>query len=185
MPASYLVIPSAFGDLGLVWGSIDGRTKVVRVMLPARRRGVVRRIREVFPEAVEASTPAIDRVADGITRFLGGEPVTFRLSTAAIELCPPFQQRVLEAEHGIPRGSVSTYGRIARHLGAPRAARAVGQGLARNPTPIIVPCHRAIRSDGGLGGYRGGARMKRALLELEGIEFTRAGKVQEGTRFHY
>jgi len=72
---------------------------------------------------------------------------------------------------------VSTYGRIARKLGLPRAARAVGNALARNPFPLIIPCHRAVRFDGSLGGYAGGVRMKKMLLELEGVEFDRHGRV--------
>ncbi|MBE9507936.1 MAG: MGMT family protein, partial [Chloroflexi bacterium] len=68
-------------------------------------------------------------------------------------------------------------GRIARHLGVKGGARAVGRALARNPFPIVIPCHRAIRSNGELGGYQGGLEMKRALLEGEGIEFTQRGKV--------
>jgi methylated-DNA-[protein]-cysteine S-methyltransferase len=62
-------------------------------------------------------------------------------------------------------------------LGKPSAARAVGRALATNPFPIIIPCHRAVRSDGSLGGYQGGLAMKRALLEMEGVEFDARGRV--------
>ena len=72
---------------------------------------------------------------------------------------------------------MSTYGRLAGQLGLSKASRAVGNSLARNPFPIVIPCHRAVRSDGELGGYQGGAGMKRALLEMEGIEFLQSGKV--------
>ena len=89
----------------------------------------------------------------------------------------PFEQGVLRAEHGIPRGKVSTYQRIARHLGSAQAARAVGTALAHNPFPIIVPCHRAIRSDGTLGGFQGGVEMKRVLLEMEGGLIDGSGRV--------
>ncbi|MEE9618423.1 MAG: MGMT family protein [Anaerolineae bacterium] len=95
----------------------------------------------------------------------------------ALERCSEFQRRVLLAEHRIPRGWVSTYGRIAIRVGVPGGARAVGGALARNPFPIIIPCHRAIRSDGQLGGFQGGLRMKQSLLELEGIEVAQTGKV--------
>jgi methylated-DNA-[protein]-cysteine S-methyltransferase len=90
----------------------------------------------------------------------------------------------LRAEHGIPRGSVSTYQLIAAHLGRPKGGRAVGNALANNPFPIIIPCHRAFRSDRSLGGYQGGLAMKRALLEKEGIGFDRTGRVQ-AMRWHY
>ena len=95
----------------------------------------------------------------------------------ALERCSEFQKRVLLAEYGIPRSWISTYGRIARHLRIPGGARAVGGALSRNPFPIIIPCHRAIRANGELGGYRGGLKMKRALLEFEGIELSQAGRV--------
>ena len=99
------------------------------------------------------------------------------LDGIALEKCSEFQQRVLLAVHKIPRGWVSTYGRIARSLGIPGGARAVGRALSRNPFPIIIPCHRAIRANGELGGFRGGLKMKQALLELEGVEFSQTGKV--------
>jgi methylated-DNA-[protein]-cysteine S-methyltransferase len=72
---------------------------------------------------------------------------------------------------------VSTYKRIAGHLGIPNGARVIGNALARNPFPIIIPCHRAVRTDGSLGGYQGGVKMKRTLLEMEDVEFSDKGKV--------
>jgi methylated-DNA-[protein]-cysteine S-methyltransferase len=80
-------------------------------------------------------------------------------------------------EYSIPRGKISTYARIAAALGMPRGARAVGYSLANNPFPLVIPCHRAVRSDGTLGGFQGGLSMKRALLECEGIPFTVSGRV--------
>jgi methylated-DNA-[protein]-cysteine S-methyltransferase len=123
-------------------------------------------------------------LGERVQHFLGGDAVDFDLGLLALGRCSPFQRKVLLAEHGIPRGWVSTYGRIARHVGVPGGARAVGGALSRNPYPVIVPCHRAIRSDGQLGGFQGGRRMKRALLELEGVEFGPAGRVLTG-RFYY
>jgi methylated-DNA-[protein]-cysteine S-methyltransferase len=123
------------------------------------------------------SCPAVEKLAGKLERFLRGETVNFDLNIIALEDCSRFQKRVLLAEYGIPRGWVSTYGRIARRLRVPRGARAVGTALARNPFPIVIPCHRAVRSDGALGGFRGGLKMKRALLEMEGREFSRTGKV--------
>ena len=98
--------------------------------------------------------------------------------------CSPFQRRVLLAEQAIPRGRLSTYGRLARHLGAPRAARAVGGALARNPFPIVIPCHRAIRGDGSVGGFQGGMALKRRLLEYEGHVISAAGEVLD-PRYHF
>jgi methylated-DNA-[protein]-cysteine S-methyltransferase len=85
----------------------------------------------------------------------------------------PFQRQVLEEARRVPRGQVSTYGDIARRIGKPRAFRAVGQALRRNPVPIVVPCHRVVASDGTLGGYGGklGNTRKIQLLKLEGVVF--------------
>ena len=82
----------------------------------------------------------------------------------------PFQHNVLTTVQKIPRGEYLTYGDLARRIGKPSAARAVGQALGSNPIPILIPCHRVLASDGSLGGYsgRGGVRTKEALLRLEG-----------------
>jgi methylated-DNA-[protein]-cysteine S-methyltransferase len=81
---------------------------------------------------------------------------------------PPFQRKVLLAERRVPYGRTITYGALAAKVGRPRAARAVGQALAHNPVPLVVPCHRVIAAGGGLGGFGGGLALKRRLLALEG-----------------
>ena len=82
-----------------------------------------------------------------------------------------FTQKVLAAVSKIPKGKTDTYSQVAKAAGSPKACRAVGNILARNPHPIKVPCHRVIRSDGRPGGYLGreNSRKKRALLEGEGV----------------
>jgi AraC family transcriptional regulator of adaptative response/methylated-DNA-[protein]-cysteine methyltransferase len=79
-----------------------------------------------------------------------------------------FQRRVWNALREIAPGTTTTYGRIAARIGQPRAARAVAQACAANPIAVAIPCHRVVRSDGGLGGYRWGTARKRALLAREG-----------------
>ena len=166
-PENIVPVPSAFGQMGVVWTNVDGGAQVQAVLLP----------NDVRPRMPQGSCATIDDLCAQVVRSLRGEAVAYDLTMLAWELCAPFQQRVLRAEYAVPRGSVSTYGRVARHLGSPLAARAVGRALATNPFPIIIPCHRAVRTDGSLGGYRGGVAMKRALLELEGVAFGPAGKV--------
>lgn len=80
-----------------------------------------------------------------------------------------FERKVLVATFKIPKGKVSTYKRIAEKIGKPRAYRAVGNALHKNPLAPIVPCHRVVRSDGGFGGNKKGADARRRLLEKEGI----------------
>lgn len=91
---------------------------------------------------------------------------------AAVEIAldiigTPFQQRVWDALRRIPPGKTATYAEIARQIGAPGAARAVGAACAANPAAIVIPCHRAVGSDGSFTGYRWGIERKRALLEIE------------------
>jgi len=88
---------------------------------------------------------------------------------AAISALTPFQQSVLLECARIPKGQTRTYSQIARAIGKPRAARAVGNALAINPLAPLIPCHRVVRSDGGLGGYsaKGGIAKKRLFLKRE------------------
>jgi len=81
----------------------------------------------------------------------------------------PFVRRVLTATMQVPAGNLVSYGDIARRIGQPRASRAVGQALGRNPIPIVIPCHRVIASGGRIGGYTGGLAVKRRLMRLEGV----------------
>jgi O-6-methylguanine DNA methyltransferase len=104
-----------------------------------------------------------------ITNYLNGTRTTLNIPYD-IHTLTPFQQQVLMAALQIPRGQVYTYADIARKIGNPKAVRAVGQALGRNPIPIIIPCHRVIAANGKLGGYSGGGGLatKRKLLVLEG-----------------
>lgn len=85
-----------------------------------------------------------------------------------------FQSRVLKLVSIIPRGKVTTYKELALALGRPRACRAVGNALARNPNPVMIPCHRVVRSDGKIGGYKLGARRKMKLLLEESIKIEKS-----------
>ena len=84
---------------------------------------------------------------------------------------PPFYKKVLQEVGKVPFGSTASYLEIASRVGSPKAVRAVGSANAGNPIPIIIPCHRIIRSDGGLGGYGGGLDLKMDLLKHEDCEF--------------
>ena len=179
-----IVKPTPHGSVSIVWINADQGPKVVRVLLSKPGLSAERQTSELYPAAHAASCSKIDSVGAGMETLLAGEPVDFSLDLADLDLCSEFQKRVLRAEHAIPRGTVSTYRLIAAHLGKANGARAVGNALANNPFPLIVPCHRAIRSDRHLGGYQGGLEMKRALLAHEGLSFDSAGKVV-CLHFHY
>jgi len=98
--------------------------------------------------------------------YFDGRKVTFPDELDLSE-ATSFQRRVLERTRLIPYGETRSYLWVARQIGKPEAVRAVGQALGKNPLSIIVPCHRVIASDGGLGGFGGGVEMKKYLLWLE------------------
>ena len=158
-----------FGSVAVLWSIYGDGPKIERVVLSAPGFPAQKITQTARPDLVSGSCTEVDGVADLIVAFLNGDDIRFPLEMIRLDLCTQFQQKVLRAEHGIPRGRVSTYQRIARHIGNAKGARAVGTALAKNPFPIIIPCHRAVRSDGTLGGYQGGVDMKRTLLEMEGV----------------
>ena len=97
----------------------------------------------------------------------GSSPPHQEIAREAWQRLTPFQRRVYRAVCAIPSGQTRSYQWVARRLGTPDGARAVGQALARNPFAPRVPCHRVVRSDGSMGGYSGGLSKKRHLLEAE------------------
>ena len=178
----YIEHSSPFGSFAVLWAAGDPDAVIRGILLPSGR--LRESIETDYPGAEPGDHPSATALAGDIAAALGGDAVVFPLDRVALERCGRFQQRVLRAEHAIPRGKVSSYGRIAACIGSPGGARAVGRALATNPFPIVVPCHRAIRSDGSLGGFQGGQEMKRALLALEGVEVSPGGRVVR-PRFHY
>ncbi len=111
---------------------------------------------------------ALAGVLERVRAYYAGEPVTFDDIAVDLEGWPAFYRAVWEHLRRLPRGQTISYGELARAVGRPGAARAVGQAMARNPVPPIVPCHRVVASDGRLGGYGGGLEMKAHLLRMEG-----------------
>jgi methylated-DNA-[protein]-cysteine S-methyltransferase len=180
----HVVKKTRFGPAVILWEIQADKPMVRQILLTKPGQPAQAALKQLFPGSVTSSCGLIEDLAWRIAAFLDGADVRFDLESVQIDRCPPFQQKVLLAEYGIPRGSVSTYQRIAAHLGIPGGGRAVGNALATNPFPIVIPCHRAIRSDGSLGGYQGGLEMKRALLEQEGVDIDERGKVLSPRLFY-
>jgi methylated-DNA-[protein]-cysteine S-methyltransferase len=170
----YSLIPSTIGDVGLVRRS-DGRS-LQRIFLPRKSASMRELIREAFPDAVPERGVG-DELCRQLRAFLSGAEVDFSLGKLDFTGVGGFARRVLTADHAIPRGRVMTYGGLAAKLGVPGGARAVGNVMARNPFPLVIPCHRVVGSGGSLRGFGGGLPMKRALLTLEGVAFDREGRV--------
>ncbi|MFI5254639.1 MAG: methylated-DNA--[protein]-cysteine S-methyltransferase [Candidatus Limnocylindrales bacterium] len=128
--------------------------------------------------AADRSIPALDAAITAVTAVAdGAEPPELALDWRGISA---WDRRVLEGARTLRRGEITSYGRLARRIGAHGAARAVGAALGRNPYWLLVPCHRVVAGDGSLGGYGGGPdalEVKRDLLALEGIAVPVAGLV--------
>lgn len=179
MARRYLIFETAAGFCGIGWS----KAGIARFALPLRDRAAAERaLRRRFPEPepdeppdeVRATVAAVRRYFDGAAVDLAG-PV--------LDLGPqePFAAAVYATVRGIAWGRTTTYGEIARALGAgPEAARDVGQAMARNPVPLIVPCHRVLAAGGRLGGFSapGGQATKRRMLALEGIRLGPAAPAQ-------
>jgi O-6-methylguanine DNA methyltransferase len=126
-----------------------------------------RHYRERFKRFVSpAAADRVEDLAEKVAAALAGERVEVPLD---LTRTTPFQRRVLETVRGIPRGEVRPYVWVAREAGSPGASRAVGNVMANNPVPLIIPCHRVVRNDGYTGSYAFGADEKIKLLRLEGV----------------
>jgi methylated-DNA-[protein]-cysteine S-methyltransferase len=137
--------------------------------LPDRQRAILRHIGERFPDAVETKH-VLPQFCRQVCSYFHGKPVKFNVKIDLSGM-PPFRQAVLRACLRIPFGKTASYGDLARAAGSPGAARAVGGAMAHNPLPLIIPCHRILRSDGSIGGFSSprGVKEKQRLLRLEGI----------------
>jgi methylated-DNA-[protein]-cysteine S-methyltransferase len=161
---SYAIADSPLGPLLL---ATTGRG-LVRVAFPEEDadsvlEGLARRI---SPRVVETPAP-LDTARRELEQYFAGERQSFELPLDWT-LVSPFGRRVLGATAEIPYGGVLSYAEVAAEAGSPRGSRAAGNALGSNPMPIVVPCHRVLRTGGALGGYGGGLDRKRWLLDLEG-----------------
>lgn len=179
-PLALGMTPGAYraGGEGAVIRYASAETSVGRVLVGATDRGIcsvkiganegvlARALRAEFPAAdVRHDTSGVGKWVRGVVAQLEG-----REPKAALPLdirATAFQRRVWEALCRIPRGETRSYAEIAREVGAPRAARAVGSACAKNPVAIVIPCHRVVRGTGNLGGYAYGLPVKRAILDRE------------------
>ena len=171
------LVKTRFGEAAIVWSADRQGLTIAWIFLPAPPEKTLRDIRRMFPAATTKSCETVTKLGDTLRTCLEGKAVSFDTSVLDMSRVAPYHRKVLRALTEIPRGRVRTYGAVASRTGAPGGARAAGQGCARIPFPFVFPCHRVIRADGSLGGFGGGLPLKRALLEMEGIQFDKGGKV--------
>lgn len=164
-----IIKPTPCGTVCVIWHVSGKIPRIFHILLSRPELTAEDRVDAIFPDSRKSSCAEIDAIASSIGAYLEGENIKFSLNLVDLSQCSKFQQSVLRAQHAIPRGSVSVYGLVAAHVGVLGGARAVGNALADNPFPLIVPCHRTVLSNFHLGGFQSGAEMKRALLEREGV----------------
>jgi AraC family transcriptional regulator of adaptative response/methylated-DNA-[protein]-cysteine methyltransferase len=141
---------------------------VCAILLGDSARELARDLRRQFPLArFRDAGPALQPLLEKVAAFLAAPSAG--LDVPLDVRGTDFQQRVWQALQEIPAGSTRSYVEVARRLGAPGSAKEVGEACAANALAVVIPCHRVVRSDGGLGGYRGGVKRKRTLLEREGV----------------
>lgn len=164
------------GLLDVAYAAVDSPLGTLTVA--ATERGLVRLAysppEDVVEELAVKVSPRVmeqparlDRVRRELDEYFAGRRRDFDVSLDW-ELTRGFGRSVLQATARVPFGDVTTYKQVAAAAGSPRAVRAAGNALGANPIPVIVPCHRVLRTGGGLGGYTGGLEAKQRLLELEG-----------------
>ena len=163
-------ISSAVFRTPLGWVGVAATEQgICRVVLPKNDKEAV--LRELGDEIAEAASnpvaaPLLAKAVRILKHYFSGESLSFDVPLD-LRYYTPFQQAVWKAAAAVPVGETQSYAWIAKRIRNPKAARAVGQALGANPVPIFIPCHRVVSSTGMLGGFSGGLKMKKKLLELE------------------
>jgi len=178
--AGYCLFDTPLGQCGIAWrdnGPSDGGPSVVRpavtlLQLPevTTERTESRMARASGAPGPSAPPPPIAEIIERLRKHLEGEAQDLRDIVVDLTGADDFARQVYEAAREIPAGQTRTYGEIARALGQPREAQAVGQALGRNPIALIIPCHRVVAAGGKPGGFsaHGGRATKARLLAVEG-----------------
>jgi len=163
---------------------VASNSKGISAVMRSRNAAAFERsFRERFGRSIHPADEPPKKLIRDVAEQLGGlkrRKMNFDLNSLS-----DFESAVLHKTLEIPRGEVRPYAWIAREIGRPKAVRAVGTALSRNPVPLLIPCHRVVRSDGKVGNYALGREAKRAVLEAEGVDPDRLESLAEaGTRFY-
>lgn len=170
---NYNFIRSSLCDIGVVWLKEKKSPRIVRILLSDCTVDLRNKIKRAFPKANRRRE---NKVSSDVERYLKGRIFRFNLSLLEKGVCSKFQWDVSRQARRVPYGRVAAYKDLT-HLVGVKSARAVGNALAKNPFPIMIPCHRIVGCDGKIGGFQAGRDMKKSLLGLEGIGFDKKGRI--------
>ena len=164
----FALFATPIGHCAIAWAG----SGIIGTQLPENDANATRaRMQRRFPAAAQASPPpAVQHAIDSVTALVDGKLNDLTAIVLDMDNVPSFDRRVYEAARAIPPGTTVTYGDIAKRIGEPGAAQAVGQALGRNPFAPVVPCHRILSADGKMHGFsaNGGVTTKLRLLTIEG-----------------
>ncbi len=173
-------LQTPYGPAAFVYRTPPFRLMKIYLPLPTREDLFRRMAEDVCLDRLKETNEHDDAGAfeQDLSAYFSGRPLAVDWRQLDLEALTPLQQTVLQAVAAIPFGSVRSYGEIARTIGRPGAARFVGSVMAGNPFPILIPCHRVVRSDGSLGGFGGGLALKKAMIEMESKSVLRSAPVR-------
>ena len=161
----YIVFPTPLGNATVIY--TDKPFLIVNVLLPQKhKKALIKTIEKNWLAKAGTHLDAL-KIAEIIEKYFKGTAIKPPWEWMDMAGLTPLQQLVLRTTTDIPYGSVRSYKQIAEAINRPRAYRFVGSTLAKNPFPILIPCHRVIRSDSSLGRFGGGTDLKRNLIEME------------------
>ncbi len=163
--------------MGKVWSAISEKG-LIRLNLPCLENEFLKELSERIFSEPEYRPSKLDRLSLWLDKYFQGKHLTYK---GTFDLRgTSFQKRVWKEIFKIPYGKLTSYGLIARAIGKPNASRAVGNAVGRNPLAIVIPCHRVVWNNGGIGGFGNGLEQKRFLLNRESVLPSAEGKPEKG-----
>ena len=171
----YIINPRPLGEITIIWRK-KPKFQIEEIILSKPDKSSSQIAKEKYEQAEELhinkKSKQLNNVLKELDNYFNEEECKFSLEYLNLDKFTPFQRKVLEAEFKTKKGTINTYKDLAKAVGSPKAYRSVGTALSKNPYPIIIPCHRTVKSDrtiGGFGGVAEGLESKKILLELDGL----------------
>lgn len=166
-----IITNSPIDEITIIW--MENPFKIEEIILSNTQKTSNEIANDKYPNAKLKKAPKkLKRIIKELNKYFNEKDAHFSLDYLNLDKLTDFQRKVLIAEFNTKKGTVNSYGQLAKLINNPKAYRAVGSALSKNPFPIIIPCHRTVKSDrtiGGFGGIKSGLKSKKTLLELEGI----------------
>lgn len=166
-----IINDSPIGEIVIIWKK--NPFKIEEIILSTPKKTANEIAIDKYPNVeLKKSPKKLKKIIKELNKYFNEKDAHFSLDYLNLDKLTDFQRKVLIAEFNTKKGTVNSYGQLAKAVDNPKAYRAVGSALSKNPFPIIIPCHRTVKSDrtiGGFGGVKSGLESKKTLLELEGI----------------